>query len=219
MLKIYGSSVSPNYNKVKLALLEKGIEFEEILQLPSQEESYLAKSPMGKIPVMEVDGQFLADSSAILDYLEAAYPAAPLLPLDFFERGKCREMMQIIDLYIAGTAGAARLTGAALFAAPISDEAKQEAQALIERGVKALAKLVKFTPFIMGPKFTQADCVAFPKLGFAGMVTTIVLRKNLIEVIPGAAEYLKYMLERPAVQKIVADQHKAMEVLMASIKK
>ena len=71
----------------------------------------------------------------------------------------------------------------------------------------------------MGPKFTQADCVALPKLGFAGMVTRIALGKNLIEVIPGAAEYLKYMLERPAVQKIVADQQAAMEILMASIKK
>jgi glutathione S-transferase len=219
MLKLYGTSVSPNYNKVKLALLEKGIEFDEILQLPSQEESFLAKSPMGKIPVMEIDGQCFAESGAMLDYLEVAYPAAPLLPADPFERAKCREMMQIIDLYIAGTAGAARLTGTALFATPISDEAKHDAQALIERGVKAITKLVKFTPFIMGPKFTQADCVAFPKLGFAGMVTHIVLRKNLIEVIPGAAEYLKYMLERPAVQKIVADQQSAMEVLMASMKK
>ena len=218
MLKLYGSSVSPNYNKVKLALLEKGIEFEEVLQLPSQDEGFLAKSPMGKIPVMEVEGQFLSESTAMLDYLEAAYPAAPLLPVDLFERAKCREMMQIIDLYIAGTAGAARLTGAALFAAPISEEAKQEAQTWIERGVKALTKLVKFTPFILGPKFTQADCVAFPKLGFAAMVTTIALRKNLIEVIPGAAEYLKYMLERPAVQKVVADQQEAMEILMASRK-
>jgi glutathione S-transferase len=218
MLKLHGSSVSPNYNKVKLALLEKGIAFDEVLQFPSQEESFLAKSPMGKIPVMEVEGQFFSESTAMLDYLEATYPAAPLLPVDLFERAKCREMMQIIDLYIAGTAGAARLTGAALFAAPISDEAKQEAQALIERGVKAIARLVKFTPYIMGPKFTQADCVAFPKLGFAGMVTHIVLRKNLIEVIPGAAEYLKYMLERPAVQKVVTDQQAAMEVMMASRK-
>ncbi len=218
MLKLHGSSVSPNYNKVKLALLEKGIAFEEVLQLPSQDESFLAKSPMGKIPVMEVDGQFFSESTAMLDYLEATYPAAPLLPVDLFERAKCREMMQIIDLYIAGTAGAARLTGAALFAAPISEEAKQEAQTWIERGVKALTKLVKFTPFILGPKFTQADCVAFPNLGFAGMVTTIALRKNLIEVIPGAAEYLKYMLERPAVQKVVADQQAAMEVMMASRK-
>ncbi len=219
MLKLYGTSISPNHNKVKLALLEKGIEFEEVLQLPSQDEAFLARSPMGKIPLMEVDGRFFAESAAMLDYLEVAYPAAPLLPADPFERAKCREMMQLIELYISGIGAGAALTGAALFGAPIADDAKRDAQAMIERGVKAITGLVKFTPYIMGPKFTQADCVAFPKLGFAGMVTQIVLRKNLIEAVPGAAEYLKYMLERPAVQKIVADQEKAIEQLMANRKK
>ena len=219
MLKLHGSSVSPNYNKVKLALLEKGIGFEEVLQLPSQDESFLTKSPMGKIPLMEIDGQFFAESLAMLDYLDKVYPAAPLLPADPFERAKCRELMQMIELYISGTGAAAQLIGAALFGASISDAAKQEAQTNIERGVKAVSRLVKFAPYITGPKFTQADCVAFPKLGFAGMVTQIVLRKNLIDVIPGAAEYLKYMLERPAVQKIVADQQQAMEILIASRKK
>ena len=91
MLKLHGSAISPNYNKVKLALLEKGIEFEEIPQRPSQDESYLVNSPMGKIPCMEVDGKFFAESTAMLEYLEDAYPTAPLLPKDAFERAKCRD--------------------------------------------------------------------------------------------------------------------------------
>jgi glutathione S-transferase len=219
MLKLHGSSISPNHNKVKLALLEKGIEFEEVFQLPSQEESFLALSPMGKIPVMEVDGKFFVESTAMLEYLENAYPAAPLMPVDAFERAKCREMMQMIDLYIAGPGAAARLTGAALFGAPISDEMKKDAAMTIERGVKAVARLVKFSPFITGSKFTLADCVAFPKFGFVALVTNAVLGKNAMESIPGVSEYLKYMAERPAVQKIVVDQQKAMEMLMASTKK
>ena len=216
MLKLHGSSISPNHNKVKLALLEKGIEFEEVFQLPSQEESFLAHSPMGKIPAMEVDGQFFSESVAMLDYLENVFPTAPLLPIDPFERAKCREMMQMIELYISGTGAAARLTGAAFFGAPLADEAKNDAQALIERGVKAVARLAKFAPFIMGAKFTQADCVAFPKLGFAGTVTQAVLGKNMIDSIPGAQQYFKYMSERPAVQKLLVDQQKAMETFMAS---
>ncbi len=214
MIRLHGTSISPNHNKVKLALLEKGIEFEEVMQLPSQDEAFLERSPMGKIPVMEVDGQFFAESLAMLDYLDKVFPAAPLLPADPFERAKCRELSQIIELYVSGNGAAATLTGAALFGAAISDEAKNAARAQIERGVKAVTRLAKFAPFILGSKFTQADCVAFPKLGFAGMVTQIVMRENLIEVIPGVAEYLKYMLERPAVQKIVADQQSAMETLM-----
>ena len=219
MLKLHGFSISPNHNKVKLALLEKGIEFEEVLQLPSQEETFLEHSPMGKIPVLEVDGQFFAESLAMLDYLEKVFPAAPLLPVDPFERAKCREMMQIIELYVAGPGAGAALTGAALFAAPISDEAKKDAQALIERGVNAVARLAKFAPFIMGSKFTQADCVAFPKLGFTAMVTRKVLGKDITASITGLAEYMKYMADRPAVQKLLVDQQKAMEMFMASQKK
>ena len=219
MLKLHGFSISPNHNKVKLALLEKGIEFEEVLQLPSQEETFLEHSPMGTIPVLEVDGQFFAESLAMLDYLEKVFPAAPLLPVDPFERAKCREMMQIIELYVAGTGAGAALTGAALFAAPISGEAKKDAQALIERGVNAVARLAKFAPFIMGSKFTQADCVAFPNLAFTAMVTRNVLGKDITASITGLAEYMKYMADRPAVQKLLVDQQKAMEMFMASQKK
>lgn len=219
MLKLHGSAISPNYNKVKLALLEKGIEFEEIPQRPSQDESYLVNSPMGKIPCMEVDGKFFAESTAMLEYLEDAYPTAPLLPKDAFERAKCREIMQMIDLYVSGTTGTARLVGAAFFGSPISDEEKHAADAQIQLGVKAVSRLVNFAPFITGSKFTLADCVAFPKLSFVAAVTTTVLGKNMTEGIPGIAGYLQYMGGRPAVQKLVADQQQAMEALMASAKK
>ena len=52
MLKLYGHSVSNHFNKVYLALLEKNIpfDFEEIL--PNSEASFLAMSPMGKIPLI-----------------------------------------------------------------------------------------------------------------------------------------------------------------------
>ena len=219
MLKLHGFSISPNHNKVKLALLEKGIEFEEVMQLPSQDEAFLTHSPMGKIPVMEVDGRFFTESLAMLDYLDKVFPAAPLLPVDPFERAKCREMMQIIELYVSGAGAGAQLTGAALFGAPISDEAKKDAEALIERGVKAVARLAKFAPFIMGSKFTQADCVALPKLTFVAMVTRKVLGKDMTEGIPGLADYMKYMADRPAVQKLLVDQQKAMEIFMANTKK
>jgi glutathione S-transferase len=219
MLKLHGFGISPNHNKVKLALLEKGIEFEELMQRPTQDEAYLALSPMGKIPVMEVDGKFFAESAAMLEYLENAYPAAPLLPVDPFERAKCREIMQMIELYLSGSSASARLVGAAFFGAPLSDEAKKDAEALIQRGVKAVARLAKFAPFITGSKFTLADCVAFPQLSIVALVTGIVLGKNMIEEIPGATDYLKYMAERPAVQKILADQQRAMEIFMASMKK
>ena len=91
MLKLSGFHVSNYHNKVRLALLEKGIAFEEDANCrPSQKDEWLARSPMGKVPVIEVDGTALAESQAICEYLEDAYPQVPLYPKDPLARAKVR---------------------------------------------------------------------------------------------------------------------------------
>ena len=51
MLKLHGFSVSNYTNMVKQCLLEKGLEFAQLDARPSQEDDFLAMSPMGKIPL------------------------------------------------------------------------------------------------------------------------------------------------------------------------
>ena len=74
MLTLCGFASSNYYNKVKLALLEKGIEFEEVF-IPSIElaDAYDC-SPMGKVPYLATEHGTLCESQVIVDYLEAAYP-------------------------------------------------------------------------------------------------------------------------------------------------
>ena len=54
-IKLYGMPLSNYYNMVKTVLLEKGMDFEEMLILPNQESDFLGKSPMGKVPAMETE--------------------------------------------------------------------------------------------------------------------------------------------------------------------
>ena len=70
MLKLCGFAASNYYNKVKLVLLEKRIPFEEELVWASQDEAFLVRSPMGKVPFMETPDGVLAESMVILEYLE-----------------------------------------------------------------------------------------------------------------------------------------------------
>ena len=77
MLKLHGFAVSNFYNMIQHTLLEKGIEFEEVMAVPSQDNEFLEKSPMGKIPCLETPQGFLAETDVILDYLEKTqYPGA-----------------------------------------------------------------------------------------------------------------------------------------------
>jgi glutathione S-transferase len=74
MLKLCGFAVGNYHNKVNLALLKKGVPFEEVRCMTSQEAEMLARSSMGKVPLVEVNGQTLRESQVICDYLEEAYP-------------------------------------------------------------------------------------------------------------------------------------------------
>ncbi|MEJ2131226.1 MAG: glutathione S-transferase family protein [Gammaproteobacteria bacterium] len=100
MIKLHGAPLSNYYNMVKTALLEKGLEFEDVMTPPSQEDDYLAKSAMGKIPCIETEDGFLAESIPILEYLEETHPKPALLPSDPYARAKVRELAQSLELYI-----------------------------------------------------------------------------------------------------------------------
>jgi glutathione S-transferase len=121
MLKLHGIPLSNCYNIVKQAMLEKGIPFQEISQPPSQDEAFLAISPMGKIPCIETPGGYLAESLAIIEYLEETHPVPKLYPAGTFDRARAREIIKIAELYL--DAPARRLLGHVLFGAPLPQAA------------------------------------------------------------------------------------------------
>ena len=84
MLRLHGFSASNYYNIAKLALLEKGVPFEEVTVYTGAgagyRPDYLASSPLGKVPCLETEEGFLTESRCIIDYLERAVPGAGALP-------------------------------------------------------------------------------------------------------------------------------------------
>jgi glutathione S-transferase len=89
LMILYGSSLSPYVRKVLAYAGEKGIELElQSTGFPNHSPEYLEASPFKKMPALR-DGDFmLADSSAIIQYLEAKFPEPVLIPSDPKLRGK-----------------------------------------------------------------------------------------------------------------------------------
>lgn len=100
MINLCGIGLSNYYNKIKLIMLEKGIAFTEEAVRPSQDEALLKRSPLGKIPFIETEHGNLSESQVILEYLEETYPEIPLYPADSFDRAKCRELIQHLELNV-----------------------------------------------------------------------------------------------------------------------
>ena len=101
MIVLCGFPLSNYYNKVKMALLEKGIPFtEERVGTGGTSEATLSASPLGKVPFLRTPQGPLCESQVIVDWLEAAWPQPPLVPADPYAAAKVRELATFIDLHL-----------------------------------------------------------------------------------------------------------------------
>lgn len=213
MLKLHGFSVSNYYNMVKFALLEKGLAFEEVSAMPSQEADYKAKSPMGKVPCLETDKGFLSESSAALDYLERLQPNPALLPADPYSAAKVREVMRVLELYIE--LQARRHYGELFFGGERNQAAFTEAKPIMENGVKALQQLGRFKPFVCG-EFSAADIMAAHTFIYAAPVAQAIYGWDIVAEVPGLKESIDATNKRAAGAKVLTDQQAALKAFQAA---
>jgi glutathione S-transferase len=213
MLKLCGFTASNYHNKVKLALLEKSIPFEEVITWPSKDADHLSRSPMGKLPFIEVDGETITESQVIIDYLEDAYPATPLYPGNPLQRAHVRELIQYMELYLEWAAR--RLYLEAFFGGKVSEDTKAEVKSQLKRGVNAFAKRVKFAPFIAGSEFTYADCAALTHLPTVSQAAKAIYGDDPLADIPGLKEYTAMLRQRPHAITVNNDRKSGMEAFMA----
>ena len=203
MIKLYGLKLSNYYSLVKAALIEKELEFEEIKAPPSQEKESLARSPMGKMPSIEVDGQYLSESFAIVNYLEKRTPTPALLPADPMTAGKTLERSCHIMLNVELVAR--RCLYAALFGGSVSDEAKASTREDLPRGLQAVNQLMTYGPYAIGDQFTLADLYAYYSLGLAGTVYRKMFDANPLDDFPQMQALTSLLAERPSIARVTAE--------------
>lgn len=212
MITLHGFAVSNYYNKVKLAMLEKGLAFDETLNWATKDEATLARSPLGKVPFVEIDGVPVAESQVILEFLEDAHPQPALLPADPVARAKVRELVAFLELHLELVAR--RLYPQAFFGGTVSPEVIEATRKDLRRNLDAFMRLAKFSPFVAGDAFTMADCAAVVHLPLLSMATRAIYGEDWLAGSPSKA-YLAMMKERPSMQRIEADR-KANQAQMAS---
>jgi glutathione S-transferase len=213
MLTLCGFSASNYYNKVKLALLEKGVSFQE-------EQSWVGEtdpsaSPLGKVPYLKTEHGSLSESIVLLEYIEDQFPAKPLMPADTFQKAKVRELLRYIELHLELVAR--DLYPQAFFGGKVSDAAKEKIGRQLEKNAKAFAQLVKFSPFIAGEQFTLADCAAAVHLPLVSSASKIIYGRDCLADLP-LRDYLKMVGERPTVQQVNTDRKVSTGLMMARAK-
>ena len=205
MIKLHGFAVSNYTNMCKFVLLEKGLDFEEVTVMPSQEPEHKKISPMGKLPVLETEKGFISETPAIISYLEAVYPTPSLFPSEPFAAGKVREMVKILELYIE--LQGRRHYPELFFGGERDQSAYKEVRPVIENALEAIKRLDSFSPYVLGD-FSIADIVAYQSFCYAGPVCQGIYDWDIVAEVPGLGYAIEATKRRDA-GVIVETAHQA----------
>lgn len=98
MITLYDADRCPYCARVRIALAEKGVEYETVvIDLDDRPSWIYEKNPLGRVPVLEEDAFVLPESAVIDEYLEERYPEPPLWPADAAERALGRLLVFRFD--------------------------------------------------------------------------------------------------------------------------
>ncbi len=102
---LYHWEPNANSGKPMLTLMEKGVAFDshylDLLNFDQHKPEYLAINPQGTIPAMRHGGRILTESTAIMEYVDEAFPGPRLSPSDPKDRWRMRWWMKFMDQWLA----------------------------------------------------------------------------------------------------------------------
>ena len=205
MLKLYGFPLSNYVNKVKFVLLEHEIPFDEIRANFGQDDATLAHSPLGKVPYIETEAGWLAESQAIVEYVASAHPGKRIFSADPFTAAKERESIIMMEMHLE--LAARDLYKQAFFGGTVTDQTKARVEKRLRAGVAGLQRLTCFAPYALGATFSIADVSAFVHLPLIGLTSKAVYGQDfLLDAGIDWKAHNKRVGERPAAQKVTEDR-------------
>src|SRR5260221_12527051 len=147
-LKLISHKLCPYVQRAVIALTEKGVAFERIdIDLANKPDWFLAISPLGRTPVLQVGETAIFESAVILEYLEETQPK-PLHPADALARAEHRAWIEYGSAVLADIAGFFAAPGQATFKAKTSQ---------LQRRFSRLEGPVAASPWVYGENGSLVD--------------------------------------------------------------
>ncbi len=187
-MKLYDSAMAPNPRRVRIFLAEKGIEVPteqvDIAKAENRKPPFLAKNPMGVLPVLELDdGTCIAESIAICRYFEGVQPDPPLFGVDTVDIALVEMWNRRMELEVFNAITGTFRNTHDFFKGRIPQvpEWGEVCRGSAEKRLAWLDEVLADREFVAGERFTVADITALCGIDF-GRVSQIVIQpeqKNL----------------------------------------
>ena len=209
MMKLYSGDLSPYSARVRMQIYAKGIS-DIALERPADfgTPQFRERLPIGRIPVLDIDGDLMPESEVIAEYLEEIYPQPSMLGATPRETAHIRTVARIGDIYIMNN----------MFMLSPQSRAATRNEGIVEllggqvvRNIKALDKIIGKDGFACCGRVTMADCALVPGLFLVENVLPTVGLDNPIPKAANVAAYWAAIQQNEHAAKTLAELHRGLE--------
>ncbi|HEY2212103.1 MAG TPA: glutathione S-transferase family protein [Bradyrhizobium sp.] len=199
-LRLISHKLCPYVQRAVIALTEKSVAFERIdIDLANNPDWFVAISPLGKTPMLQVGDTAIFESAVILEYLEETQPK-PLHPADPLARAEHRAWIEFGSTVLSDIAG--------FYAAP--DEATFKAKtSQLEQRFARLEARVAASPWFDAESFSLVDAVFGPVFRYFDVFDGIA-DFGILAGKPNLARWRKALAARPSVRSAVSADYPAL---------
>ena len=198
-LKLISHRLCPYVQRAVIALTEKGVAFERVdIDLANKPDWFVAISPLGKTPVLQVGDHAIFESAVILEYLEETQ-LSPLHPADPLARAEHRAWIEFGSAVLNDIAG--------FYAAPDETAFKAKTSQLQQRFARLEAR-VAASPWFDGESFSLVDAVFGPVFRYFDVFDEIA-DFGILAAKPKLERWRKALAARPSVRTAVSADYPA----------
>ncbi len=203
---LYHFPLSPFSRKVRIMLAEKKLDFD--LQLErywERRRDFIALNPASQVPVLKENGQLLADSGAICEYLEEMYPNPPMIGRTTIERAEVRRLSGWFNNKFYYEVTKYILDERVLKFYRKDGEPRCEyiraAQSNILYHLEYIAFLTRGQNWLAGDRFSMADVTAAAHLSVLDYLNEVPWHRC-----PSAKDWYALVKSRPSMKAILQDK-------------
>lgn len=211
-MKLYSVPHSPYASRIRIQILAGNLPIE----VASPEgglgsESFKSLTPTGKVPTLEVDGNYLVESGAIMEFLEERFPEQALMPVEPLQRAWLRSVGRFTDLDLAQ----------ALFPLFLELKLKNGDSEAIAKNLDALkARLATLEKFLSQPaapglsEFGFLDCLLAPILFYVVKVPAVLGEADILSDAPLLKKWWQDAAERQHVAPVLDEMSAGLAAMM-----
>lgn len=208
-MKLYSGDLSPYSARVRMQIYAKGItditlERPPHFGMPKFREDH----PIGRIPVLDIDGDMMPESDVIAEYLEEIYPEPSMLGATPRESAHIRTLARIGDIYLLNNTF---MLGPQSRAATRNEGIVELLGGQVVRNIKALDKMIGTDGFAWGGRVTMADCALVPGLFMVENVLPVTGMDNPIPANAKVAAYWAAIQTNDHAARTLEELHRGLE--------